>query len=156
MNEINPTKEVSRVYCLSGLVNKKKLFEKLAELLSSASGISFQRVLDSLNGREKMGSTYIGKGVAIPHSKLSIASPIAAILILDEAIKYAEDSDKTVDIVFGLLVPADNCEQHIHILSSIASLCEQDNWLQALRELTSEQDIVNYLSDTETNLVEIL
>ena len=156
MNELNAVSEHPRVYRISGLVNKKKLFEKLAEILSSVSEPSLKRVLESLNAREKIGSTYIGKGVAIPHSKLPIDNPIATILVLDEAVKFSEDNDKNVDVIFGLLVPSDNCDQHIHILSSIATLCEQDNWLSGLRELQSEQEMVEYITDTDSNLGEFL
>lgn len=156
MNEFNPDPEPSKVYRFSGLVNKKKIFEKLAELLATGSGSSFHRVLDGLNAREKVGSTCIGKGVAIPHCKLATGSAKAAIMILDEAVKYSEDGDNKVDIVFGLVVPSDNCKQHLHILSSIAKLCEQENWLEGLRKLESEEEISKYISDADKSLSEIL
>jgi len=151
MNDLTLLLEPSGVYRLNGLLNKKKLFEKLAEELSSGSGLTFHRVLDGLTAREKLGSTCIGKGVAIPHCKLSVDMPKAVIIILDEAIKYTEDDCQNVDIVFGLLVPSDQCEQHLHILSSIARLCDRDSWLNGLRELESEEAIVRYILAPEIN-----
>ena len=156
MNQLEPTLDISRAHRFTGLMNKKKLFEKLAELLTLESGPSFHRVLDGLNAREKLGCTCIGKGVAIPHCKLSSDTPVAAVMILDEPIKYGENDDNIVDIIFGLMVPVENCEQHLHLLSSIAKLCEQESWLDGLRCLKSDQEITAYLAATETSLGEFL
>ena len=152
--------ESKKVHRYKEFTNKKKLFETLALLLSEGEGPTFHRVLDNLNAREKLGTTYIGKGVAIPHCKLPIESPKAVILRLDEMLKYADDSVADVDIIFGLLVPEDSAEQHLHILSTIAKLCERDGWLDGLRELETEQDMINYILNTDTiiesNLADIL
>ena len=149
-----------RVHQFKGLITKKKLFETVAKFLSEGEGPTFSRILDSLNARERLGSTCIGKGIAIPHCKLAIDSPRAVILILDEAVKYADECMPDVDIVFGLLVPEDNSDQHLHILSSIANLCEREGWLEGLRSLATEQDIINYLttgaSSLDASLVDIL
>jgi len=152
MNE----QESKRVYHFKGFTNKKKLFEELAEILSKGEGPSFHRVLDGLNAREKLGSTCIDKGVAIPHCKLSIDSPRGVIMILEEPVKYSDQYIPDADIIFGLIVPSDNCDQHLHLLSSIAKLCETESWLDGLRALESQQAIVNYISDIDTRLADIL
>ena len=146
----------SRIQHFKGFTNKKKLFEALAEVLSKGEGPSFHRILDGLNAREKLGSTCIGKGVAIPHCKLAIDTPMAAIMILDEGVKFSDHCMPNVDIIFGLLVPSESSDQHLHLLSSIAKLCETESWLDGLRNLQSEQDIIQYISDTDTGLGEIL
>jgi PTS system nitrogen regulatory IIA component len=150
MNELQSVLELSTVHRFSDLVNKKKLFEKVAELLTSNSSSTFLRVLDCLNSRERLGSTYIGKGVAIPHCKLSVDSVKAVILVLDEKVKYSDDNEQQVDIIFALLVPEQNCDQHLHLLSSIARLCESDSWLDGIRVLKSEKEITDYIHHTKS------
>lgn len=156
MNEFEAVEKQLNVYRYSELSNRKKLFETLGELLSERAGISLQRVYDGINAREKLGSTYIGKGIAIPHCKLDIEAPVAVVLLLDEAILYSEDTGDKADIIFALLVPSEQCDEHLHLLSSIARLCEQDEWLDGLRKLESEQEISTYISDAEPGLGEIL
>ena len=156
MKEIDTVENHPRVFRFTDLGNKKKLFEKMAEVLSSKSNSSFNRVLDGLLNREKLGSTYIGKGVAIPHCKLSVDDPRAAIIVLDNAVKYSDDNAQQVDIIFGLVVPDNNSEQHLHLLSSIARCCDDDSWLNGLRSQNTELAIRKYIMDTESNLGEIL
>lgn len=157
MKDIEPILDSSRIYRIKDTTNRKKLFEKLAELLTmtdedgSEEGPSFQKVLDGLITRERLGCTCIGKGVGIPHCKLPIDKPKAAIIILDNAMKFNDDNDKYVDIIFGLLVPIDNCEQHLHILSSIAKLCLEESWLDGLRKNQTADEIYNYVIETKTN-----
>ena len=152
MSELQSVLELSTVHRFSDLVNRKKLFEKVAELLTTDSGPTFSRVLDCLNSRERLGSTYIGKGVAIPHCKLNVDSVKAVILVLDEKIKYSEDNEQQVDIIFALLVPEQNCDQHLHLLSSIARLCEADSWLDGIRALNSEKEITDYIHNSKLTM----
>lgn len=156
MKDLIMVREHPRVFRCNGLANKKKIFEKMAQVLSSDSGISFNRVFDGLMAREKLGSTYINNGVAIPHCKLSVDSPTAAILMLDKSVKYSDENSHQVDIIFGLLVPTENSEQHLHLLSSIAKLSGEENWLNSLRELNNEKDIYNYLLEIENSIGEFL
>ncbi len=148
--------ESMRIFYLKGLSNKKKLFESIAEALSNDQGPSFHKVLDGLITREKMGSTCIGKGVAIPHCKLTISTPIATLIILDEKIKYSEQCNPDVDIILGLLVPAEKCDDHLHLLANIAKLCDNDSWLDNLRKLTTKEEVFNHLAKTDINLETLL
>ena len=154
MSELQSVLELTTVHRFSDLVSKKKLFEKLAELLIVDSNLTFLRVLGNLNAREKLGSTYIGKGVAIPHCKIAVEAVKAVILILDEKIKYSESNQQQADIIFALLAPEENCDQHLHLLSSIARLCEDNNWLDGLRKLNSEKEITNYINKTKSNMAQ--
>ncbi len=154
-----PLDEMSRqanIFRCEGIENKKKLFEKLAEILSDESSSSFHQILDGVNAREKMGPTYIGKGVAIPHCKLDIEQPRAVILVLDKTIKYTDDTNKQVDIIFGLLVPAQQCDEHIHLLARVAKLCDQEHWLDGLRALKNNDEMFDYLVKADAKVSELL
>ena len=92
--------------------------------------------------------------MAIPHCKIAVEAVKAVILILDEKIKYSESNQQQADIIFALLVPEENCDQHLHLLSSIARLCEDNNWLDGLRKLNSEKEITNYINKTKSNMAQ--
>ena len=141
-----------RITRLVGISNKKKLFERLSEILSSVSeDLTFEKVLDSLTTRERMGSTYIGDGVAIPHSKLPIAHPIGTILQLDNPIDYNKKDDQ-VTLVFGLLIPEDQCNEHLPLLSNVASFCREGNWLKRLKAVTTQSQLIDIICSSEINL----
>lgn len=164
MTELHPTlsnikssdEDELGVYKLADIDNKKRLFQKVAELLSEKSDTAFHTILDGLNSREKMGKTYIGNGVAIPHCKLEVEHPSLIVLQLDEPIQYSDNRQEQVDIVFALLVPSEKCDDHIYILSSIAKLCEQQSWLEHFRSLSTSEDMYNYLKETNSKLNELL
>lgn len=156
MENSDSSLEFTRVHLLDDIVNKKKLLERLSELLSQDSGLSFHRILDGLTAREKIGPTCIGKGVAIPHCKLKIEQPKICVLRLDEAIKYSDNNQQTVDIIFALMIPAENCQQHLHLLSSIAKLCDNDEWLAELRQVESSEEVYKMISDAQPELGKLL
>ena len=141
-----------RITRLVGISNKKKLFERLSEILSSVSeDLSFEKVLDSLTSRERMGSTYIGDGVAIPHCKLDIDKPYGTIIQLDNPVDY-NNKDDQVSVVFGLLIPQDQCNEHLPLLSNVATICKEGNCLKRIKSATTQSQLVDIICSTEINL----
>ena len=102
--------------------SKKKVLELISNLVAAQyPPLSSQEVFESLLAREKMGSTGIGNGIAIPHGRLTtIEHPIAIFIKCEEAIAFDAIDKQHVDILFALLVPADQCQQHLSTLSSVA------------------------------------
>ena len=97
--------------------------------------LSSQAIFESLIAREKMGSTGIGNGIAIPHGRLdSIEKPIAILIKCEEAIAFDAIDKKPVDILFALLVPADQCQQHLSTLSTMAEKLSDKLILKRLRK----------------------
>lgn len=140
-----------RVFHLTSVQNKKKLFEKLSEILSQACGCSFEKVLDSLTSRERMGSTCIGDGVAIPHCKLKVERPVGAIISLNDAIDCGNKEQK-VSVIFGLVIPEEQCQDHLSLLSGIANECRTDNWLAQLKEQQSDKALRDYIALSNIDL----
>jgi len=141
----------ARIFRLTAVSNKKKLFEYLAESLANASGESFEKVLDSLTARERMGSTCIGDGVAIPHCKLAIDKPIGTILFLDEAIQCG-NKEEFISVIFGLIIPEQQCDQHLPMLSGIAEVCRTEGWLDGLRDNKSSEELAEYIGQSQLEL----
>ncbi len=151
MNENVETDDL-RIIRLVGISNKKKLFERLAELLSSVKeDLTFEKVLDCITTRERMGSTYIGDGVAIPHCKLAISKPVGVIIQLDNPIEYNNNNDQ-VNVIFGMLIPEDDCNEHLPLLSNVASFCREGNWLKRINSATSESQLRDIICSSEMNL----
>lgn len=105
--------------------SKKRALEEISRLLASGTGaLSSDEILSSLTSREKLGSTGLGGGVAIPHGRLhGIENSVGAFLrIGGSGVDYDASDNNKVDLVFGLLVPQDCNEEHLKILSGLAEM----------------------------------
>lgn len=119
--------------------SKKKVLELISDLAAAQyPALSSQEIFESLLAREKMGSTGIGNGIAIPHGRLgNIDKPLAVLIKCEEAIGYDAIDKQPVDILFALLVPSDQCQQH---LSTLAAMAEKLNDKQVLKQLRKSHD----------------
>ena len=108
----------SAVPCTS----KKRALEIISELAAERLGASRQVLFESLLAREKMGSTGIGAGIAIPHGRSDDAfAPTAVLMTFSEPIPFDSIDNQPVDLLFALLVPESDCKQHLKTLSLMAS-----------------------------------
>ncbi|MCC4834051.1 PTS IIA-like nitrogen regulatory protein PtsN [Shewanella sp. 1_MG-2023] len=116
--------------------SKKKVLELISDLMAAQyPTLSSQAIFESLIAREKMGSTGIGNGIAIPHGRLTdIEEPIAILIKCEEGIEFDAIDKKPVDILFALLVPSDQCQQHLSTLSSMAEKLSDKLILKRLRK----------------------
>jgi len=124
-----------RTVCRVPGVSKKRLIETLAEIIcADQPALPYDDVLNRLIAREKLGSTGMGKGIAIPHCRVSnCAEPIGALITLEEPIPFDAPDDKPVDLLFVLLVPEEADQQHLDILATIARLFSQEDFCHDLR-----------------------
>jgi PTS system nitrogen regulatory IIA component len=124
--------------------SKKRLLEQISELIGKDNPyISSNAVYQSLIAREKLGSTGVGKGVAIPHGRLKGSNvPIAAFVKLAVPIDYDAIDKEPVDLIFALLVPEDATEQHLQLLASIAELLSKPEFCNQLRNSSSIDELI--------------
>lgn len=110
-------------------VSKKQLLQLLAEKASALTGIGEREIFDTIQQRERLGSTGVGNGIAIPHGKLKSAGRLTGLFIrLDQAIDFEAIDDEKVDLVFLLLAPESAGADHLKALSKVArALRNQDN-----------------------------
>ena len=114
----------ARVIALSGdaIHSKKRLFEFSATALRDAFKLDAETVYKALLSREKLGSTALGGGIAIPHCRIPECTDAAGCLItLAEGIEFNAPDGLPVDVVFVLLVPTQATEQHLNILAQLAT-----------------------------------
>jgi PTS system nitrogen regulatory IIA component len=133
----------SRLLSRCEAASKKRLLETLGSLLSQASpDLSETAVFDRLLERERLGSTGLGWGVALPHARLSgIESPIGAFVQLQDGVDFDAIDDKPVDLAFGLLVPEATDEQHLKLLATLAQAFDEESTRDALRNAGSADDL---------------
>jgi len=96
--------------------------------------------------REKLSSTGIGKGIAIPHGRLSNTDAVVAVFITtDKPIVFDAIDDKPVDIFFAIFVPADNCQEHIETLANIAKFFSDKETCKKVRKCQTSQQLYNLI-----------
>jgi PTS system nitrogen regulatory IIA component len=124
-----------RTLCHAPGNSKKRLFETIARLISEDQlSLPYDDVLDHLIAREKLGSTGLGNGIAIPHCRIGNCSQALGTLItLAEPIGFDSPDDQPVDLLFILLVPQEANQEHLDTLARIAGLFSQPDFCQQLR-----------------------
>jgi PTS system nitrogen regulatory IIA component len=104
-------------------INKAAIFERAADLLEARSGLQRKQILDSLKGRERLGSTALGQGIAIPHGRVKgLRDAVGAFLRLRPPVPFDAPDHVPVDLVFVLLVPERATDAHLQILSELAQM----------------------------------
>lgn len=133
-----------RVGCAIEITSKKRLLETLSELLASANPIlSSETIFERLTERERLGSTGLGHGMALPHARIiEIKAPIGAFIQLRDGIDYDAIDSQRVDLAFGLLVPETANELHLELLSDLATKFSDSRLRSALRSASSPDEIL--------------
>lgn len=139
----------ARVRAGLSVTSKKRLLESLAELLADGQGEGLQRQLfESLCAREKLGSTGLGQGVAIPHGRTAaVGSAIAAFVRLGEPIDFGAADGQPVDLFFALAVPEHFSNQHLLLLSQLAEMFSDTAFCARLREAGDTAELLRLLAE---------
>ncbi len=123
MNRLANLLTPAQVLAQVDVTSKKRAFEEAGLLFENLHGLSRALVTDSLISRERLGSTGLGHGVAIPHGRIKgLKSPLAAVFQLAQPIGFEAPDDKPVTLMIFLLVPEAATQKHLEILSEIAEL----------------------------------
>ncbi|TAH13526.1 MAG: PTS sugar transporter subunit IIA [Curvibacter sp.] len=123
MNRLASILSASQVLAQVDATSKKRAFEEAGLLFENLHGLSRALVTDSLFSRERLGSTGLGHGVAIPHGRIKgLKAPMAAVFQLAKPIGFDAPDDVPVSLLIFLLVPEAATQKHLEILSEIAEL----------------------------------
>jgi PTS system nitrogen regulatory IIA component len=124
------------------VTSKKRAFEEAGLLFENLHGLNRALVADSLFARERLGSTGLGHGVAIPHGRIKgLKSPLAAVFRLNQAIGFDSPDEQPVCLLFFLLVPEASTQKHLEILSEIAEMLSDSGFRESLKQSTDAQDL---------------
>lgn len=136
MNRLASILSAAQVLVQVDVSSKKRAFEEAGLLFENLHGLSRALVTDSLFSRERLGSTGLGHGVAIPHGRIKgLKSPMAAVFQLARPIGFEAPDELPVNLMIFLLVPEAATQKHLEILSEIA-------------EMLSDADLRSKLTDS--------
>ncbi|WP_350283370.1 PTS sugar transporter subunit IIA [Nitrosomonas sp.] len=128
--------------------SKKRVFEQVGLLFENTQHIARSQVFDSLFAREKLGSTGLGQGVAIPHGRIKgLREAAAALVRMKEAIPFDAPDGLPVSIACILLVPEKATDQHLLILSELAQMFSNKNFREKLLNSQNAKEIHQLISD---------
>lgn len=132
----------SAVQCTS----KKRALEMISELVAQHTGQSSTELFECMLSREKMGSTGIGNGIAIPHARMQSSDKAIAVLLQCESpVEFDSIDNRPVDLLFALLVPDEQCKEHLKTLSSMAERLNNKQVLKQLRNAQSDQELYDIM-----------
>lgn len=123
MNLIAPLLPESNILLDLDVSSKKRVFEQVGLLIENRHNIARSLVFDSLFAREKLGSTGLGQGVAIPHGRIKgLKEAIGALVRMKQPIPFDAPDGQNVSLIFVLLVPDRATDMHLQILSELAQM----------------------------------
>lgn len=145
--DIQAIVSLDRTECAVQCNSKKRILEIISQIAAKNNPqIDEAVVLNSLLSRERMGSTGIGNGIALPHGRLADLEKVIAIVVTsDPAIDFDAIDNKPVDIFFTLLVPEEQTEGHLQTLAMVAGKLSDKDRVKAIRKATTSDDIVKAL-----------
>lgn len=138
-----------RVVCNIDARSHKHMFEILSELLGNEdySGLPTNEILNSLSARERLGSTGLGNGVAIPHGRASgLTKPYAAFVKLASAVDYDAPDGQPVDLALAIMLPEG--EQSLNLLALAAEVLSDPELLVILRDCKNSRTLHSLLIET--------
>ena len=141
MTSLDDILPVSHIILDAEISSKKRLFECVAQLLAEQSGLPQAEVFDCLVARERLGSTALGQGVAMPHGRhASVPAATGAFVSLKTPIEFDAPDNKPVSLVFVLLVPEAATSEHVELLGHLAGLFNEKSVREALRACQTPEE----------------
>lgn len=139
----------ARARCQADITSKKRALEVLSELIAdSHDALTPRDVLNCLVSREKLGSTGLGHGIAIPHGRMPQArAALGAALTLMNGVDFDAPDGEPVDLLVGLVVPEESTDEHLHILANLAEVFSNPESVSALRSAETPEELSALLGE---------
>jgi len=138
-------------FCAVAGGSKKRILDKICTIAATkiANHSPFE-LIESLMAREKIGSTGIGNGIAIPHGRLTGTQQVIAIVMTtEETIAFDSIDNRPVDIFIALFVPEDHCQDHLTTLQSIAKLFGNKRIAEKVRKCQSDNELFQLIQQAQ-------
>jgi nitrogen PTS system EIIA component len=128
---------------------KKQALQELAQRAAKLTGVDAREILDTLLQRERLGSTGVGRGIAIPHGRVPALHKIVTMFArLDGAIDFEALDDEPVDLIFLLLAPEHAGADHLKALARISRLLREPSSIEKLRASKDRAAIYSVLTES--------
>ena len=142
MNRLASILPAAQVLVNVDATSKKRAFEEAGLLFEHLHGLSRALITDSLFARERLGSTGLGHGVAIPHGRIKgLKAPMAALFRLEQPIGFDAPDEEPVNLLIFLLVPEAATQKHLEILSEIAELLSDAPLREKIKACTDAAEL---------------
>lgn len=128
------------VRCHMSAASRKRALQLIAELMADEE-VSADALFDALMGREKLGSTALGEGVAVPHCRIDASTMRAALVSLPEPVDFEASDGIPVDLLFVLVVPEEEQTAHLEALATLAGIFSQAGNRAELRACVSDESL---------------
>ena len=129
--------------------SKKQVLEELSKLAEIKLGINSRTLLENLTKREKLGSTAVGNGIAIPHANISsVDRPFVFVSTLVNGLDFNSSDDLPVDIIFLLIAPDNKGSEHLQALALISRLLRNKELTTKLRGCKSAESALAVISQS--------
>lgn len=146
MNRIARLLSPSKIVLGLTLSSKKRLFEQVSLLFENEHGLERSKTFESLFQRERLGSTGLGDGVAIPHGRIKgLKETRAALVRLEQPIAFESPDNQPVGLLIFMLVPENASEEHLELLSELAEMLTDDKIYTGLMKLQTTDEIIALL-----------
>ena len=138
-----------RVACGQCATSKKRVLENAAALLAAANpDLNITTVFESLMSRERLGSTGLGHGIALPHGRLPYRGPpVGAFITLREAVDFDAPDEHPVNQIFALIIPDNAAEEHLQILAALARLFNDPKIREQLQHCDAPDRAIDLFRD---------
>ena len=148
MNLIAKLLPLSNIVLDVEATSKKRMFEQIGLVFENHQAVARSVVFDSLFARERLGSTGLGQGVAIPHGRIKgLREPIGAFVRLKAPVAFDAPDGRPVNLVFVLLVPEQATEQHLEILSELAQMFSDRDLRQSMTTVADAAALHQLITD---------
>ena len=148
MNRIAPLLPEANIVLDVDAGTKTRLFEQIAQLFEQRAQLRRGEVLASLSARERLGSTGLGQGIAIPHGRLKgLERALGAFLRPQQPIPFDAPDGKPVAQVFALLVPEQATDEHLQLLSELAEMFSEQDFRDRVAAATDAAGVHRLFND---------
>ncbi len=139
-----------RIFIDTDISSKKRLLEFISNTVADQFDLPQSKIYSTLLDRERLGSTGLGNGFAIPHARLSdLDTTIGCFIRLDQPVKFEAPDNEPVDLVFTIIIPENATDEHLQILSSLAKIFSQAEIRQAIRNAESNDEVARIIHTAE-------
>jgi PTS system nitrogen regulatory IIA component len=134
--------------------SKKRVLEQLGQRLAeTVPALTQDMVFDALLERERLGSTGLGKGIALPHARMTqVAKAVAAFIQLPKGVDFDAIDGQPVDLAFAMLVPKEATQEHLQLLAQLAKMFSDSDFCNALRHADSAKKLLQLIQQKETQV----
>ena len=142
------------VVCGAEVISKKRALELLAALLAKQSQASKSlEIFQLLTEREKLGSTSLGHGIALPHARTDLCEKAIGVFIrTNKGIDFDSPDRQATDLLFALMVPEHYTDEHLNILAGLAGMFNDEQFCNNLRSASTNNELYHRLTSWDITL----